>query len=148
VTAGLGLIGHIRVSVSDRERSQRFWGPTLAFLGFSAGDANEDRVRYTLERGGQRLSFLISQAPPEHQGDNFELGAIGLHHLAFQAESRRQVDDFHQVLVDCGATVQGPPAFYDYSPGYYAVYFRDPDNLKFELAHVPAAGAVGRPGTS
>jgi catechol 2,3-dioxygenase-like lactoylglutathione lyase family enzyme len=148
VTAGLGLIGHIRISVSDRERAQRFWGPTLARLGFSLADENEDRVCYRLERDGQRLSFLLSEAPPECRGDRFELGALGLHHLAFQAESRRQVDDFHQFLVDSGATVQGPPAFYDYSPGYYAVYFRDPDNLKFELAHVPDAGAVGRPGTS
>ena len=25
----------------------------------------------------------------------------------------------------------------DYSPGYFAIYFTDPDGLKFEFAYVP-----------
>jgi len=28
-------------------------------------------------------------------------------------------------------------ADYDYRPGYYAVFFTDPDGLKLELVHVP-----------
>jgi hypothetical protein len=26
---------------------------------------------------------------------------------------------------------------YDYEPGYYAVFFADPDGMKLELVHVP-----------
>ena len=29
------------------------------------------------------------------------------------------------------------PRQYDYLPGYYAVFFTDPDGLKLELVHVP-----------
>ena len=29
------------------------------------------------------------------------------------------------------------PSEYGYEPGYYAVFFRDPDGLKLELVHVP-----------
>ena len=36
-----------------------------------------------------------------------------------------------------GAEITDPPAEYDYLPGYYAVYFLDPDGIKLEVAHTP-----------
>jgi predicted lactoylglutathione lyase len=36
-----------------------------------------------------------------------------------------------------GGKVTDPPKEYDYLPGYYAVFFTDPDGLKLELVHVP-----------
>ena len=35
------------------------------------------------------------------------------------------------------ATVLDAPAEYPYSPGYFAVYFTDPDGLKLEFAYAP-----------
>jgi glyoxylase I family protein len=35
------------------------------------------------------------------------------------------------------AEVIDAPAEYDYLPGYYAVYFLDPDGMKLEVAHTP-----------
>jgi len=40
-------------------------------------------------------------------------------------------------LKQTGATILDAPAEYPYSPGYFAVYFTDPDGLKFEFAHAP-----------
>ena len=131
---------HIRITVADREGSVHFWSPVLAFLGFSLLDENADRVCFAAGPAGTGMRFLICQAPPEFRDDHFELGRPGLHHVAFAATGRGQVDELYDLLVALGAPTQGPPAFYDYSPGYYAVYFRDPDNLKFELAHVPPDG--------
>lgn len=131
------LIHHIRITVSDRVRSQQFWSPVLDFLGYSLIDDNEDRVCYLAERDRAVFRFLICQAPAEFHDEQYELGRLGWHHLAFGAETPQQVDDFYRLLIDLGAPTQGPPAFYDYAPGYYAVYFRDPDNLKFELAYAP-----------
>jgi len=37
-----------------------------------------------------------------------------------------------------GATILDAPAEYDYTPGYYAVFFADPDGLKLEVVHEPA----------
>jgi glyoxylase I family protein len=45
----------------------------------------------------------------------------------------------HNLLKQIGAQVLDPPAEYPYSPGYFAVYFTDPDGLKFEFAYVPGA---------
>jgi hypothetical protein len=36
-----------------------------------------------------------------------------------------------------GVTVLDAPAEYDYEPGYYAVFFTDPDGMKLEFLHVP-----------
>jgi catechol 2,3-dioxygenase-like lactoylglutathione lyase family enzyme len=41
------------------------------------------------------------------------------------------------LLNEIGARVLDPPAEYPYAPGYYAIYFTDPDGLKFEFAYVP-----------
>lgn len=62
----------------------------------------------------------------------------GLHHFAFNANSREEVNNFYTLLLEMGATILDPPAEYDYSPGYYAVFFTDPDGIKLELVHMPA----------
>jgi catechol 2,3-dioxygenase-like lactoylglutathione lyase family enzyme len=36
-----------------------------------------------------------------------------------------------------GADILDPPAEYDYDPGYYAVFARDPDGLKIEVVRIP-----------
>ena len=58
-------------------------------------------------------------------------------HLALNAVDRRQVDRVHEVLVALGADVLDAPAEYDYDPGYYAVFFRDPDGFKLEVVRLP-----------
>ena len=42
------------------------------------------------------------------------------------------------MLRDFGADVLDAPAEYPhYAPGYYAVFFADPDGLKLEFVHMP-----------
>jgi glyoxylase I family protein len=65
--------------------------------------------------------------------------APGLHHLAFTATSRQQVDEFYQLLLKLNAHIVDAPTEYDYSPGYYAVFFRDPDNIRIEFVYVPSS---------
>src|SRR5262245_59281807 len=36
-----------------------------------------------------------------------------------------------------GADVLEPPQEYPYVPGYYAVFFRDPDGMKLEYVYIP-----------
>ncbi|MBM4258770.1 MAG: hypothetical protein FJ147_23070 [Deltaproteobacteria bacterium] len=36
-----------------------------------------------------------------------------------------------------GGKILDPPKEYDYSPGYYAVFFTDPDGIKLEVVHIP-----------
>jgi catechol 2,3-dioxygenase-like lactoylglutathione lyase family enzyme len=47
------------------------------------------------------------------------------------------VDERAGWLAAHGAPIESGPRAYDYSPGYYAVFFYDPDGLKLELVHRP-----------
>jgi hypothetical protein len=62
-------------------------------------------------------------------------------HLAFSAETRERVDAFHRdILLSLRATVLDPPQIWpQYSEGYYAVFFLDPDGIKLEFAHIARA---------
>ena len=51
------------------------------------------------------------------------------------------MDERHDWLVDAGAEIETPPREYAYSPGYYAVFFYDPDAIKLEIVHVPGLAA-------
>ncbi|HEX7297396.1 MAG TPA: VOC family protein, partial [Solirubrobacteraceae bacterium] len=64
--------------------------------------------------------------------------ATGLHHLAFDAPSREVVDAVAEWLRAAeGAEIEGGPGERAYSPGYYAVFFFDPDGIKLEVVHQP-----------
>ena len=62
----------------------------------------------------------------------------GLHHLAFGAPTREDVDRVHRDLVALGVKILDPPVQYDeYGIGYYAVFFADPDGIKLEYVYTP-----------
>jgi glyoxylase I family protein len=45
--------------------------------------------------------------------------------------------------IECGLSSSSGRSEYDYEPGYYAVFFADPDGMKLELVHVPTRDDVG-----
>ena len=58
--------------------------------------------------------------------------------MAFRAETRAQIDALGRDIPAMGGTILDPPREYpDYVPGYYAVFFADPDGIKLELVHIP-----------
>jgi catechol 2,3-dioxygenase-like lactoylglutathione lyase family enzyme len=60
------------------------------------------------------------------------------HHLAFHAPDRAAVDRFYEQVLHLGARVLDRPTEYpEYSPGYYAVFFADPDGIKLEYVFTP-----------
>ena len=58
-----------------------------------------------------------------------------MHHLAFRARSRDEVDALHREVEAIGAVIVSPPRAYpEYTPpGYYAFFFKDPDGIKYEI---------------
>lgn len=139
----LGSMNHLGVTVSDlAAATERFYAPVLGFLGYQE---IERLPEMSLWLGGDGAAFNLWQARPEHRGKPVERYAPGFHHFAFNADSRARVDDCHALLQREGIEILDPPAVYDYLPGYYAVFFADPDGLKYELVHIPpeALGAAG-----
>ena len=83
-------------------------------------------------------------ADPTLSGDAFHKDRVGLCEIAFAATSRDEVDALGRALVARGVRVLAPPREYpEYVPGYYAVFFSDPDGMKLELVHIPGFAAAG-----
>jgi hypothetical protein len=82
-------------------------------------------------------SVTLRPAKDESANKPHDRNAPGLNHVVFNAESRDDVVMLHKLLLEIGARILDPPAGYPYVPGYYAVYFTDPDGLKFEFVFWP-----------
>lgn len=128
----LGNINHIALTVSDMERSEAFYNRLLGFMGYEQGEKTEQLILWA----SPNSAITISPANPQ-SNQKCDRYSPGLHHLAFSADSREDVDKLHQELIQQQVTILDSPAEYDYLPGYYAVYFLDPDGIKLELAHTP-----------
>lgn len=59
-----------------------------------------------------------------------------LHHLAFRATSRAEVDEFYPKIKATDAAIVDPPKFYpQHGESYYALFFKDPDGIKYEIVY-------------
>jgi glyoxylase I family protein len=133
-------IDHLDLVVSDEVRSLTFYRGLLRPLGYVregviSGERGE-RVTY-LNRVAGGGSVSIRQSQSDAHPVPYERYAVGIHHIAFTASSRAVVDERAGWLIDQGATIESGPREYEYSPGYYAVFFYDPDRIKLELVHQP-----------
>lgn len=134
-----GGINHLDLTVSDPVASEPFYRAVLGFMGFEPKRLAHGNVHLPLfhcaEEGQRLFSVALQRAKNPVQHDRY---SPGLHHVAFAAASRDDVDRLHDLLVEIGARVLDPPAEYpEYAPGYYAVFFLDPDGLKLEFVHMP-----------
>ena len=133
-----GAPSHVDLTVTDLPRSVAFYDQILGRLGYrplvEAG-AGAPCWGISDEEGGF-FSIALQAARPD-SGRRHDRYTPGLHHLAFHADGRKDVDAFHDFLVEAGVQVLDPPAEYDYTPGYYAVFFADPDGLKLEVVFEP-----------
>jgi glyoxylase I family protein len=69
--------------------------------------------------------------------------AIGVHHVAFEAQSREAVDEsWQRVLAEGVETESAPKELTHYAEGYYAAYFYDPDGIKLEVVYEPERAAT------
>jgi glyoxylase I family protein len=128
-----GGIHHIDLTVKDPAASRPFYEAVLGFLGYRCV-ADHPRG-YDFDRVGAAgfTSVGIMRAEGPNASREHDRYAPGLHHLAFAAESREDVDRMHDLVQRIGATVLDPPTDYpQYGEGYYAVFFADPDGLKLE----------------
>jgi glyoxylase I family protein len=134
-------IDHLDLVVTSLERSLAFYRGLLQPLGYVrlseiAGERGE-RVLYLGQIGGMG-SVSLREAQSAAHAVPYDRYGVGLHHLAFSAQSRGTVDERAAWLRAHGATIESGPQEYDYSPGYYAVFFHDPDAIKLELVHRPS----------
>lgn len=128
-----GFLHHIDLSVTDPSASFAIYDAVLGFLGYRL--VRDFEWELSTGSGSSSLSLVKATACGTH--DRY---SPGLHHIAWRAESRADVDALHDLLGTTGFTVLDTPADYpqyNRGRGYYAVFFADPDGLKLEFVYTP-----------
>jgi glyoxylase I family protein len=134
-------VHHVDLVVSSIERSLPFYSGLLGPLGFhTASEVEGERGETIWYLSGPGTAVGLREA--QSDSDAYDRYRLGLHHLAFEAGSRREVDERAEWLRAQGVELESEPQAYTYIPGYYAVFFYDPDGLKLEIVHVPGLTAA------
>jgi glyoxylase I family protein len=126
-------IAHVRLTVSDIERSRQFYEsvfgwPVLLEVPENADAATRSQLAFLFggviyDMGGA----LIALRPVAT--DRFHEDRCGLDHIAFRAVSKTELDSAATHLDDLG--IDHEPVK-DIGPSYI-LEFRDPDNIALEL---------------
>jgi catechol 2,3-dioxygenase-like lactoylglutathione lyase family enzyme len=136
-----GSINHLALTVTDLARSIAFYDKVLGFMGYQRVEVPEQTQRLMktplVAWAGSNNSITMRPARGPNASRPHDRNSPGLNHLAFNAAHREDVDRMHSLLKEIGAEILDAPAEYPYFPGYYAVYFSDPDGLKIEFVFWP-----------
>jgi glyoxylase I family protein len=134
-------VHHVDLVVSSIERSLPFYRDLLGPLGWHReGEVQGERGEtiWYLSGPGSSIGLREAQTKSDTPYDRYR---VGLHHLALEASSRSVVNERAEWLRAQGVEIESGPEEYWYIPGYYAVFFYDPDGLKLEIMHVPGLAA-------
>jgi glyoxylase I family protein len=132
-------VHHVDLVVSSVERSLPFYRDLLGPLGWHRiSEVEGERGETIWYFGGPGTAIGIREAMSEGAVDRYR---VGLHHLCLEAYSRAVVDERAEWARSVGAEIESEPQEYGYIPGYYAVFFYDPDGIKLEIVHIPGQAA-------
>ena len=149
-------LSHVDLVVTSIERSLRFYRGLLEPIGWRGlreitGERGE-RISYLSAPGSGGAAIGLRQKQSDAHPLPYDRYAVGIHHVCIDVPSRDVVDERAQWLAERGTFVESAPREYDYTPGYYAVFFLDPDGIKLELLHRPSywdgSGALADPGSA
>jgi glyoxylase I family protein len=133
----LGGIHHLRLTVTDVERSREFYTSLLGFdvaVESPPADDPSAAALYPVLFGGVvmvRGSLLMGLRPVAPAGDRFDEDRVGLDHLSFTVASRDELEAAVRLFDERGVphgeirTLEGF--------GIHVLPFRDPDNIQIEL---------------
>jgi glyoxylase I family protein len=135
-----GRIDHLILTVREPEASFALYDSFLSYLGYKLHNRSDDGIEWVLESEAGSPSVGLAKARGSGVTRRHDRDSPGLHHLAWAADSRQDVDRLHNLLVGLGADVLDAPAEYpqyNKGKGYYAVFFADADGLKLEYVFTP-----------
>jgi catechol 2,3-dioxygenase-like lactoylglutathione lyase family enzyme len=124
------VIHHVSLGMSDLGRSESFYAPLMALIGFRLLKRSPTALHY----GCSDTQFSL-----EKPSDGAEMSVGNGVHVAFQAPDRETVRRFHAAALECGGTDEGAPGIRaNYNAHYYAAFVRDPDGNKIEAVTMTA----------
>jgi catechol 2,3-dioxygenase-like lactoylglutathione lyase family enzyme len=107
------MFDHVMLNVANRKESMKFYTPVLHILGIKALYDQDAYAAY----GTDSFHFWLHESA--------ESDVTRKAHLAFSADSRKQVDEFYQTALTAGGRPNGAPGLREHGPKYYAAYVLD-----------------------
>ncbi len=139
-----GDIHHLRLTVTNLERSREFYTSLLGFdVAVESPPADDPSAAevFKILFGGVvmiRGNLLMGLRPMAASGDRFDPDRVGLDHLSFGVSSRDDLEQAARLFDERGVT-HGPitslPSF-----GIDVLSFEDPDGVQLELTAPMAQG--------
>ena len=121
-------LDHIDLRVKDFARARKFYEKILPELGFTCDRSDSEWGTFYSAGGDKPAEFFGFTEDRHHQPNGTR--------ISFWAETRAEVDRLAKLVRDAGAkNLEGPELCENYSPGYYAVFFEDPDGNKLEVCY-------------
>jgi len=126
-------IAHVRLTVTDIERSRRFYEsvfgwPVLLEVPDNADEATRSRLGFLFGGVIYDLGGTLLGLRPVGT-DRFDEDRTGLDHIAFRLVSRSEIEAAAARLDELGVAHE---PIRDIGPSYI-LQFRDPDNIALEL---------------
>jgi glyoxylase I family protein len=137
-----GPIHHLRLTVTDLERSRAFYTGLLGFDVAVESPPDDDPAAaetFKVLFGGIvmiRGGLLMGLRPMAPTGDRFDPDRVGLDHLSFSVDSRAELDRAAALLDEAGVPHGQITSLASF--GIDVLSFEDPDGLQLELT-APAA---------
>ncbi|HEU5194164.1 MAG TPA: VOC family protein [Methylomirabilota bacterium] len=127
---------HLQLNVRDAGVSLPFYRALLGYLDYRV--THEEPGVLGMSNG--TADFWLIGTPTARRRHAPHRKNPGLNHIALRVSSRADVDHFHEDFLKAHGIPSlygGPREYPEYRPGYYAVFFEDPDRLKLEIVHIP-----------
>ncbi len=119
------VFDHIDLRVKNRKQAQQFYAQILPAIGFRV-DKSGDKWGLFEAEGDVAVDFFGFTEEADHKPNG--------NRIAFWAPNREAVNKAAEVIRKAGGkNIEGPELCVEYSPGYYAVFFEDPDGNKLEV---------------
>ena len=141
----VGEIHHLRLTVTDVQRSREFYTGLLGFQIAVESPPPDDPAAaetFTVLFGGVvmiRGNLIMGLRPMAPAGDRFDPDRVGLDHLSFGVSSREDLEQAAALFDEHGVAhgvITRLPSF-----GIDVLSFQDPDGIQLELtAPVAPAG--------
>jgi len=135
------VIDHIQITVKNLEVAEPFYDKLMPVLGFDLSRKSRGWVEKhefdVVEYFHPLLIFGINSPRSLFKNDTVHRRKPGaLHHLAFKARSREEVDEVYMQIKEIGATIVEEPKFFpQHGESYYALFFKDPEGIKYEVVY-------------
>ena len=120
------MIGYATLGVRNLQRSAAFYDAVLGKLDATRCRDQPNLIGWRFPSGGSELYIL---KPYNGEVANPGNGPM----LALLAVSPKAVRAVYKTAIALGATDEGRPGPRDYSPSFYAAYFRDIDGNKLSV---------------